>query len=115
MGAASLYTVGYFQLCETWGTHNFRELESASTAGFRIVVHDNSPPFLRRSYPNVILAALFQPPARLESWLTGVDVQAWDSSKIDSNIITEDNSSLTASPRNDGIPGAVFADGEAVD
>jgi hypothetical protein len=97
--AALLYTIGYFQLGETWGTHNFRELERASTPGFKIVVHDSGPPYLRRSYPNVFLAAVFQPPARLESWLTGVDVEVWDRSKIDHNFIVEDNSHLTASPR----------------
>jgi hypothetical protein len=94
VGAASLYTVGYFQLGRRWGTHNFREMERASTPGFTITVQDSGPPWLERIYPNGFLAAIFQPPAHLESWLTGIDVRALDGSNVEFDFVVDDNSSL---------------------
>lgn len=82
VGAASLYTVGYFQIGSRWGTETFREMERASTPEFPITMQDSGPPWLDRIYPNGFFAAIFQPPAHLESWLTGIDVRAIDGSKV---------------------------------
>lgn len=88
--AASLtfaYVAGYLCLCERFGTQTFEQI---SQPGFRVV--STGQPFLDRMYPNEWLTRAFEPAARLESWLTGVNVTALNRANVDFDFQIDDNS-----------------------
>jgi ribosomal protein L37AE/L43A len=87
-GLVSAFFIGYFWLCEPWGTAIFQQ---AAGAGQGAIFTVEGPPFLDRMYPSELYARIFSPAAKLESWLTNVEVRAVDRSRIGFDFTIDDN------------------------